>query len=393
MLTNQPKNVSFPLDQFSCADELINEVPSGLLSPTVSLCHHCYQHIPAYTYHKDNQLWMVKECRMHGVSHHMIERDYDFIKNLSHGVEFQSNSTVLIEVTDRCNVDCPHCYHIPDNHTQDRSIEDIVQQIETFYRPGMDICLTGAEATLRRDFPELIRRLNAHFDNILISVLTNGIRFADKDFLKQCIDAGLKKVRLGLNHPSYLNNETIRKKQIQSILNFKELVGSMNYIGYTMASVSELEDILEETTSNNWNPHMYRIRYGSDIGRYPDQERMYVSDIFKIAKSWCEKNNKSFSIIENADNNIYHVMVKIDGVPYRLIQWCDETDINMEELACGPWCCFVSDGVTNFLHQIIRRDVWKNKKIFLPDLPPSRYLLENVDSLTPFNFEDFKKQL
>jgi len=388
MLTNQPQNISFPLDQFSRADELINEVPTGLLTPTVSLCHHCYQHVPAYTYHKDNQLWMVKRCRMHGVSHHMIERDYEFIKNLKHKNEYHANQTVLVEVTDRCNIDCPHCYHIPDNTIPDESIDDIVQRIEKFYQPGMDIILTGAEATLRRDFPLLISTLNKHFDNITVSTLTNGIRFADKDFLKECLDAGLKKIRLGLNHPSYINNQTIRQKQIQSILNLKELGKPMNYIGYTMASIGELEDILEETTANNqsWNPIMYRIRYGSDIGRYPDQERMYVSDIYKITKAWCDARGKKIHIIDNADNNLYHVMVDIDGVQYRLIQWCDETDIHMEELRCGPWCAFVPDGVTNFLHQVIRRDVWKNKNMVLPDLPPARYLVQNYNDQTTLNF-------
>ena len=66
-------------------------------------------------------------------------------------------------------------------------------------------------------------------------------------------------------------------------------------------------------------------------------------------------------------------MVSIDDQPFRLIQWCDETDIHMEELRTGPWCSFVPDGLTNFLHQIIRRDIWKNQKLVLPDNPPIRY--------------------
>jgi len=390
MLTSESKNISFPLDQFSRVDELINDVSGVLIGPTVSLCHHCYQHVPAYTYYKDNQLWMIKRCRIHGISHHMIERDYDFVRQLTQGTRVDP-TVVLIEVTDRCNVDCPHCYHMPDNNISDRPIQEIVDQIKTFYQPGMDVCLTGAEASLRRDFPELIATLNETFDMITVSTLTNGIRFADQDFLKQCLDAGLKKIRLGLNHPSYLDNTTVRKKQIQSIYNLKNLGKSMSYIGYTMASVSELEDILEETTNGDWapkdqTPFVYRIRYGSDIGRYPEQPRMYVSDIFKIAKDWCQKHNKTFTVMDDEDNNIYHVMVKIDGVVYRLIQWCDETDIDMEELRCGPWCNFVEDGLTNFLHQIIRRDVLKNKKIALPDRPPARYLLQNSNDQSNLNF-------
>jgi hypothetical protein len=120
---------------------------------------------------------------------------------------------------------------------------------------------------------------------------------------------------------------------------------------------------------------------------------MYVSDIFKITKSWCAEHGKKFSIMEQADNNIYHVMVKIDDVPYRLIQWCDETDIDLEELKCGPWCDFVpADGITNFLHQIIRRDVWKNKGVTVADLPPTRYLHNNAESKTPLIFNELQLQ-
>jgi MoaA/NifB/PqqE/SkfB family radical SAM enzyme len=393
MLTSESKNISFPLDQFSHTDDLISEVSGELIGPTVSLCHHCYQHIPAHTYHKDNQLWMVKKCRVHGTSHHMIERDYEFVKNLNynyHEYGIYSNKAVLIEVSDRCNIDCPHCYHIPDNTIPDKPIKEIIDRVRTFFQPGMDLVLTGAEASIRKDLADLIRALKEEFVDIEISILTNGIRFADKDFLKQCIDAGLKRIRLGLNHPSYLDNPTIRNKQIQSIYNLKDLGNIMGYIGYTMASINELEDILYESTNSDWNPSMFRIRYGSDIGRYPDQERMYVSDIFKITQAWCEKNKKTFEIIQ-ADNNIYHVMVNIDGVPYRLIQWCDETDINMEELRGGPWCDFVPDGVTNFLHQIIRRDVWKNKGLVLPDTPPDRYTLKSQNSNQPLVFDDLHK--
>jgi hypothetical protein len=42
-------------------------------------------------------------------------------------------------------------------------------------------------------------------------------------------------------------------------------------------------------------------------------------------------------------------------------------------LRTGPWNDFVPDGITNFLHQVIRRDTWKNNNQILPDRPPKRY--------------------
>lgn len=357
-----------------------------MVQPTVSLCHQCHQHIPAYTYHINGEYWLVKRCAVHGITHHMIERDYKFVQNLKYNLFYSFNNSVLIEASDRCNADCPHCYHIPDNKIIDVPINKLVERIQMWYRPGMNLCLTGAEASLRKDFSELITRLVTTFNLTEgIGTMTNGIRFADKEFLQTCKDAGLAGIMIGLNHPSYLDNVTIRKKQIQAINNANELGLIMGYISYTMSSLEELEDILEETTINKWNPHMYRIRYGSDIGRYPNQLRMYTSDIYKAIKAWCIRKGKNFEIMD-ADNNLYHVMAKIDGQEYRIIQWCDETDIHMEELRSGPWCDFVSDGLTNFLHQIIRRDLETNQKLILLDHPPMRYQITNRNDNSPLDF-------
>jgi hypothetical protein len=356
----------------------ISNLGGTLVDPTVSLCHSCYQHIPAYTYALNNELWMSKSCRIHGISNHMIERDYDFVKKLVYNKQDSFNSGVLVEVSDRCNADCPHCYHMPDNKTIDKTSEELMAEISKWYSPGLDIVLAGAEASLHKQFTSIVKTIKDRFKPNLIQVMTNGIRFADREFLEETKAAGATHLLFGLNHPSYLNNDTIRRKQLKAIELANDIDMPIGYIGYTMSSMSELEDILDETVNSNWQPKTYRIRYGSDIGRYPNQTRMYVSDIVKITEQWCTRNNKSFKILDH-DNNIYHVMVDIEGQLYRLIQWCDETDINMEQLRSGPWCDFVPDGVTNFLHQVIRRDVFKNRGITLPDAPPRRYCVSGMN--------------
>jgi hypothetical protein len=149
--------------------------------------------------------------------------------------------------------------------------------------------------------------------------------------------------------------------------------------------LSELEFILNEVVSSLWYPKTFRIRAGSEIGRNSTVGRIYLSDIFKAIKQWAYINGKSFKVIGEADDNIYHIMVEIEGKIIRVIQWCDITDIDMEELRSGPWCDFVPDGITNFLHQIIRRDVWKNQGRMLPDSPPIRYQFNRNPSDEPLD--------
>ena len=370
---------------------LLNSISGGILKPTVSLCHHCHRHVPAWRYHENNQVFIAKACPVHGVSHHMIEADYDFYKNIYYtqdNPQFNFNGGVLIEGSDRCNLECPHCYHLPENDTKDPTIEELLNQIQAMPigKDGVHrIILAGAESTLRKDFPELvkaIRELDPHLD---VSVMTNGIRFNDSEFAHRCVEAGLAGVNIGLNHPSYIDHETVRRKQISAIENMHRENVKIGYISYTMVDFSELDYILTEITSNSWMPKNFRIRNGAEIGRNASTEQPFVSNLYKRVEQWCKENNKSFERIIEADNNIYHIMVKIEDKIVRLIAWCDETNIDMEELRSGPWCNFVPDGITNFLHQIIRRDVWKNQNIPLPDTPPSRYLFNRTPDKSELN--------
>lgn len=349
------------------------------LGPTVSLCHHCHRHIPAWRYHKDNKVYLAKSCPFHGISHHLIEVDYEFYNNIFYtqdNPEFNFNGGVLIEGSDRCNLECPHCYHLPENSTKDPSIDELLHQVRSMPigNEGVHrIILAGAESTLRKDFPELITAIRELDPALDISVMTNGIRFNDTKFAVRCVEAGLAGVNIGLNHPSYIDHETVRSKQISAIENMHRLDVKIGYISYTMINFDELDYILNEIISNPWRPKNFRIRNGAEIGRNASDDQPFVSNLYKRVEQWCKDNGKHFERIVEADNNIYHIMVKIEDKTVRLISWCDETNIDMEELRSGPWCNFVPDGITNFLHQIIRRDVWKNKHLVLPDNPPHRY--------------------
>lgn len=395
-MTNEQRITFEGLNQFT--ESAINTIQSeitavsgNILSPTVSLCHHCHSHVPAWRYHKDGKVYMVKHCKLHGTSHHMIESDYEFYAGLYYtqdNPQYNFNGGVLIEVTDRCNLTCPHCYHEPDNSLTDQPIETILNQIKK-WPLGDDaihrVILSGAEPTLRKDFNDLVKEICKLDPSITVSVMTNGICFSDLDYLKAAKESGLSSINIGLNHPSYNDHAVIRRKQLAAINNAHLEGMSISYISYTMMSLDEVDFIMNEICSNEWRSKNFRIRYGSDIGRNPGQERKFVSDIYKSIEQWCKVNNKSFARIVEADNNIYHVMARVEGNDIRIIQWCDETDIDIEELRSGPWCDFVPDGITNFLHQIIRRDVWKNQGLALPDSPPNRYKFSRAPDKSPLD--------
>jgi molybdenum cofactor biosynthesis enzyme MoaA len=353
---------------------------------TVSLCEHCYRHVSAEKFERDGSIWMTKTCPEHGISEYMIERDAEFYNMLEfdpYGYDVPAG--IMIEVTDRCNLKCPHCYHEPESATTDKPIDLILSQIQSWPDDAGSVILAGAEPTLRKDLPELIERISKLQQNLNrqhqdITILTNGVRFSDKSWVQEIKQAGCRAVMIGLNHPSY-QGKTVHKKQLQGIKNCVEAGIYVYYVGYTLENLDHIPDVLEEIQQLGNSAGQYRVRAGSDIGRNPDEPRYYLSDHVSAIKSYAQSKGWTWEKIA-ADDNLYHYMVKINGIVHRLIQWSDPKTIDMEELRCGPWCDFVpGKPITNFLHQIMLRDAAVNKGMMLWDTVAERYRFRSRDAM------------
>jgi len=342
------------------------------INQTVSLCDHCYRHIPAVVYEHGGKILMKKQCPEHGVIDSVVEIDPEFYYGLEHKKDFTTFNQVIFEVTDRCQLNCPHCYHLPDNKITDKPLDSIIEQVNSFPLDSMPM-FAGAEATLRKDFMELCSRVS-ELPFKEFSLLTNGIKFADKRFTKKAYESGLKQLCFGLNHHSY-QGEKIHTKQLTGINNLIEQGYEIGYVGYTIESLDDVEDILEEISKiNHQSISHYRIRCGSFIGRSLDKHRSYLSDLVKKVKSILG-DAVNYGVY---DDNPYHVMMEWGKIRLRLIQWPDVTNIDMEELRTGPWCNFYEGPITNFVHQVITRDAYINMNKPAPDLVPDRYRYRSI---------------
>lgn len=121
----------------------------------------------------------------------------------------------LIEVTQKCNLNCPICFRRLKNQSEssmskDLEFGDIIDRLERLKkeRPDIDptIALTGGEPTLRDDLPDLIARIHT-MGFKRTEVMTNGIRLAeDVDYVKDLKKAGLSQMGLqfdGFNNSAY----------------------------------------------------------------------------------------------------------------------------------------------------------------------------------------------
>jgi molybdenum cofactor biosynthesis enzyme MoaA len=121
------------------------------------------------------------------------------LQHTSTGISFAPERspyrTLFVDVTHRCNMSCSNCY-IPNRELPDmdrRWLMDILRRLPRRTR----IRLAGAEATVRRDLPELIRGIREAGHTP--ALLTNGLKLARPGYAGALKKAGLRTVYLSLN--------------------------------------------------------------------------------------------------------------------------------------------------------------------------------------------------
>jgi hypothetical protein len=342
------------------------------ISDTVSLCEHCYRHIPAVTFQKDGSVWIGKTCKEHGYLEHLVEPDANFYINYQYTKK--THTAYFIEVTNKCNLACPHCYQLPDNTSADPDIDYILTQIKSWPDDGYVISLAGAEPTTRKDLDVLIRRIQSLPGKPrTIIVLTNAVNMSKIEYAQKFV--GLENVfwTIGLNHPDY-QGHTVRAKQMQGIKNCVDLGLSIKNISYTLEGLHQLEDCLVEI--QEFYPttcERFRIRVGADIGRNPEGDQIYLSQLVSAVKDTCTKRNWSYS--EDMANGIRaHFPVYVNGVNIKLIQWPDATTIDLEETQTETWADIIpGKPISPLVHQVMLRDHLINNKNILLDTVPEKY--------------------
>ena len=347
-----------------------------LLYESHSLCHICYKHLPSQITVEDGVRYINKECPEHGLFKIVQDPDAEFCERLEQRTNKLYNQILMIETTNRCQLDCPHCYHIPNNKDRDIDLAYIYNDIRTAPAQLKNIILAGAEPTVRKDLFDIIDCV--HQDGRVPSILTNGVRLSERKFVENLLLYKVKNVLIGLNHWSYQGKDT-HERQLEGIKNCIDIGLHFHYIGYTVESYEHLRDVLEEINSfpayNEKKKYQFRIRLGSNIGRVPNEPTAYISknykEVEKIAKSL---GHELISAHNEGDDNMYHMMAYMNGHKLRIIQWPDAANIDMHQLKHSPWAKFNRQGyLTNFVHQVITRDAYVNKGLPVLDRIPETY--------------------
>jgi 7,8-dihydro-6-hydroxymethylpterin dimethyltransferase len=199
-----------------------------IINRTSSVCPECLKRIPAVITGDGADYFIEKSCPDHGNFKAVIWRGNgisltEWGNYQAPGYEdnppdcpescglcsghLQKTCCALVEVTERCNLNCPICFAQSGGFSSDPAISEIAEQFKELVENGNTfVQLSGGEPTVRDDLPDIVAAAkDAGCENIQLN--SNGIRLGkDKGFTKALAEAGLSFVFMqfdGTEEPIY----------------------------------------------------------------------------------------------------------------------------------------------------------------------------------------------
>lgn len=190
-----------------------------IIGKTQSVCPECLSVIDARRVVRNDGIYLEKECEQHGAFSVLIwegdeesyiawntsnpDKDtFPIGKEADKGCPYdcglceahiRSTCCVLLELTERCNLECPICFADSRHRGEDLTLEETDSRFALLNRfgGGFNIQLSGGEPTVRDDLPEIIR-LGKERGFTFVQLNTNGLRLArEEGYTRKLKDAGL----------------------------------------------------------------------------------------------------------------------------------------------------------------------------------------------------------
>jgi len=182
---------------------------------TLSICSTCLRRVDAKIVFENSNVYMLKNCVHHGFEKVLIATDIEYYKNIRnynkpsetplqfntkthYGCPYdcglcqdheQHSCLTVIEITDRCNLQCPTCYAMSSPHYgRHRTVEEVEQMLDIIVAnegtPDV-VQISGGEPTIHPDFFVIMDIAKKKpIKHLMLN--TNGIRIAkDFEFTKQ----------------------------------------------------------------------------------------------------------------------------------------------------------------------------------------------------------------
>src|SRR5436309_7103949 len=229
------------------------------------LLHEKVGEIKAQIIERDGQVWMVKDCPIHGHYEDIMAVDVNFLrwieKNFpgrdirahndadlhNHGsstIKHGRGSVLTVDLTNRCNMMCNPCFMDANQvgFVHELLWEDIKEILDNAIRikprRQLSVQFSGGEPTMSPYFIDAVRYARKLGYNS-VQAATNGIEFAkDKDFCRRAFKAGLRYAYLQFDG---IGNDANSHRQVGNLFDVKlRAIENMHEAGIEIILVTTL---------------------------------------------------------------------------------------------------------------------------------------------------------
>jgi molybdenum cofactor biosynthesis enzyme MoaA len=214
--------------------------------------------------------------------------------------------TVIVDVTHRCNMACANCY-IPNRHIPDLDAKWLSSIFARLPR-GRFLRLVGAEPTVREDLPQLIRDARKHGHHP--TVLSNGLRFADRAYVRSLKKAGLRIAYLSFNGGfdddlyDAVDNMRCAEKKRRAFENLRD-----EYV-FTSIGMIVVRGVNEHEVARVWNEILgsrnvreFHLRSIGAMGRYMDNPPLSLDELLDVFVRATGVDRHSISLQERTETS------------------------------------------------------------------------------------------
>jgi len=248
----------------NCVIEAREAIISGKKDVSV-LINEKVGEIKAQIVERDGQIWMIKDCPVHGHFEDMMAIDSKFLTHIermfpgrdidahndeelhNHGsstVKYGRGAVLTVDLTNRCNMMCDPCFMDANQvgFVHELSMDEIKEILDNAItikpRRQMSVQFSGGEPSISPHFLEAIKYSRKVGYNS-VQAATNGIEFAkSKEFCRQAAEAGLRYVYLQFDG---IGNDANSHRQVGNLFDVKmRAINNLHEAGVEIVLVTTL---------------------------------------------------------------------------------------------------------------------------------------------------------
>ncbi len=248
----------------NCVIEARESILSGRQDVSV-LVQEKVGEIKAQIIERNGEIWMVKDCSVHGHLEDLMAIDSKFLTHIeamfpgrdipahndeklhNHGtstIKYGRGAVLTVDLTNRCNMMCDPCFMDANQvgFVHELSMEDIKEILDNAIsikpRRQMSVQFSGGEPTISPYFIEAIKYSRKVGYNS-VQAATNGIEFAkSKEFCRQAAEAGLRYVYFQFDG---IGNDANSHRQVGNLFDVKlRAINNLHEAGVEIVLVTTL---------------------------------------------------------------------------------------------------------------------------------------------------------